>query len=577
MRSAFRLRIPLDGFWRFRLDPKDVGEKEGWFRGFSGGDVIYVPSSWNEQNPQWDRYVGIAWYQRRFYVPHEHRGKVPWLVFKGAGYHAKVWLNGTYVGGHEGSFTEFRLRAPALSYGSWNTLVVRIDNRPGLDRLPPARGLNETAFDFFPYGGIHRSVYLELTSSSYVEELIVETSHTGLLKVSVAAHVEQGGCEVALRLLDREEREVLHTRRRCVDGRALFKERVEGAHTWSPDDPYLYTLVVELYVNGILEDVVEERIGFRSIEVRDGRILLNGRPVFLKGFGRHEDFSVTGKHLPGAVLVRDFYLMRMLGANSFRTSHYPYSDEHLDLADEMGFMVILETTVCLSGISRIMPENELRRWCRDPGIREKARRVAEEMIRQHRNRPSVIMYSIANEPPSDLEECADLLRELAEYVRKLDPSRPITFASHRWASDKALRYVDVISLNVYYGWYSHWGDLEAGVRDMLRDVGSVHREHPDKPIVITEFGAGAIAGLHSDPPLMWTEEYQAEFLRRYIEELVRRDYIQGLHIWNFADFRTPENPLRTVLNRKGVFTRDRQPKLSARVVRELFCSIPTFR
>ncbi|RLG84449.1 MAG: glycoside hydrolase family 2 protein, partial [Thermoprotei archaeon] len=146
-----------------------------------------------------------------------------------------------------------------------------------------------------------------------------------------------------------------------------------------------------------------------------------------------------------------------------------------------------------------------------------------------------------------------------------------------YASDKALRYVDVISLNVYYGWYSHWGDLEAGVRDMLRDIGTVHREHPDKPIVITEFGAGAIAGLHSDPPLMWTEEYQAEFLRRYIEELVRRDYIQGLHIWNFADFRAPENPLRTVLNRKGVFTRDRQPKLSARVVGELFSSIPTFR
>ena len=579
MKSSFRFRIDLSGFWEFKLDPRNEGEPKEWFRGFDGGEPIYVPSSWNEQNPSWDKYAGIAWYQRRFYVPKELEGKTPWLVFKGAGYHAKVWLNGVFLGEHEGSFTEFRLDASkALKAGDWNLLVVRIDNRLSLDRIPPGRALNVTAFDFFPYGGIHRPVYLEFTSGNYIDELIVVTDHRGSLKVEVSVGGPRVECDVVVKLRDRLFREVFKDKARCVDGKAVLERKLEGIRPWSPEDPYLYTLHVELVVGGQVVDGVEERIGFRSVKVKDGKILLNGRPVFLKGFGRHEDFPVTGKHLPGAVLVRDYFLMKKIGANSFRTSHYPYSDEHLDLADEMGFLVILETPVCLSGLGRLLPEEEeLRKWFKNPEILAKAKRMAEEMIKQHRNRPSVIMYSVVNEPPSHLEECAEFIKELAEHVRKLDPTKPITFASNRRSEDKALKYVDVISLNFYYGWYSEWGDIEAGVEQLKKEVEKVHALFPEKPIIITEYGAGAITGQHSDPPLMWSEEYQAEFLRRYTEELARKEYIYGLHIWNFSDFRTPETPWRTILNRKGVFTRDRQPKLSAYIVRKLFNSIPTFR
>ncbi|MEM3980459.1 MAG: glycoside hydrolase family 2 TIM barrel-domain containing protein, partial [Ignisphaera sp.] len=306
------------------------------------------------------------------------------------------------------------------------------------------------------------------------------------------------------------------------------------------------------------------------------KIYLNGRPVFLKGFGRHEDFPITGKYLPGSVLVRDFYLMKKIGANSFRTSHYPYSEEHLDLADELGFLVILEPPLCYSGIDRILPRTEIAKLFSDESYIERAKKVVLEMIAQHRNRPSVIMYSITNEPPSDIPEVAEFIKKIAEYIKSLDTSRPTTFASFRYTRDLALEYVDVLAFNYYKGWYSEWGDIDKGLEVVINDLEKIHRKYPDKPIIIAEFGADAIFGLHSDPPQMWSEEYQAELLRKYIETLTKKNYIVGLHIWNFADFRTPQNPGRTILNRKGVFTRDRQPKLAAHILSELFKKIPNF-
>jgi len=192
------------------------------------------------------------------------------------------------------------------------------------------------------------------------------------------------------------------------------------------------------------------------------------------------------------------------------------------------------------------------------------------MIRQHKNRPSVIMYSVMNEPPSDMYEVAEFIKKEVKFLKTLDSSRPVTFASHRSVRDLALEYVDIISLNYYHGWYTEWGDIDSGVRTVAMELEEIHKKFPEKPIIITEFGADAIYGLHSDPPQMWSEEYQSEMIRKYIEALRKNNYIVGFHIWNFADFRTPQNPGRTILNRKGIFTRDRQPKSAAKVVEELF-------
>jgi beta-glucuronidase len=577
LRSWFRPRIQLDGFWKFKVDREGIGEKEKWFEGFVSSDLIYVPSSWNEQNPEWDQYTGIAWYQKDIYIDTNLRNKIAWIVFKGAGYRTKVWVNSIFVGEHEGSFTEFRFRIDKVNYGDFNRIVVKIDNTPSIDALPPAREVNVTAFDFFHYGGIHRPVYLEFTDSCYIDDMTVYTKADGMLKTYIDTVCDRV-FDLRIELLGKEMRKVVLEEyiRNVKPGRYVYEKKVDGVKPWSPEEPNLYILVVEIVIDGVLRDSIYERIGFRDIEIKNGKIYLNGKPVFLKGFGRHEDFPVTGKYLPGAVLIRDFYLMKKIGANSFRTSHYPYSDEHLDLADEFGFMVILEPPTCYSGIGRILSRDEIvKLFSRDDYI-AKAKKFVEEMVKQHKNRPSVIMYSVTNEPPSDIPEVAEFIKKLVQFVKELDPSRPATFASHRSVADLALGYVDVISLNYYRGWYSEWGDIDKGIEVMLKELEEIYRRFPDKPIIITEFGADAVTGLHSNPPQMWSEEYQAEMLKKYIETLTKKNYIVGLHIWNFADFRTPQNPGRTILNRKGVFTRDRQPKLSALIVKDLFNKIPTY-
>mgnify|MGYP000492270193 CR=1 FL=1 len=561
----------MEGFWKFKIDKDLIGDKEEWFKGFESNDLIFVPSSWNEQNPEWDQFTGVAWYQKDFYIQKELEGKLAWIRFEGAGYKTRIWTNGNFVGEHEGAFTSFGYAIKELKFGGFNRIVVRIDNSPSIRNLPPALGLNVSAFDFFHYGGIHRPVYLEFTDKCYVEDLTIYTSSDGSLKALIDNVCEEPvSLKVSLASKDLNSIIYEETVSDVKSGRYIYKKKFSGIKPWSPEEPNLYNLIVELYLDGELKDSVYERIGFRSIKVKEGKIYVNDKPVFLKGFGRHEDYPVFGKNLPGPVLIRDFYLMKKMGANSFRTSHYPYSNMHLDMADEFGFLVILEPPLCYSGMERIADKKSIVKLFSDREYLAKAKKVIAEMIKEHKNRPSVIMYSVMNEPQSDMPEIAEVIKELSAYFNKLDPSRPTTFASNRSVKDLALGYVDVISLNFYRGWYSEWGDIDRGVEAMMADLEEIHRRHPDKPIIITEFGASAVLGLHSEPPQMWSEEYQAEFIRKYVEALSRKDYIVGLHVWNFADFRTPQTPWRTILNRKGVFTRDRQPKLSVAVLSSSF-------
>lgn len=556
MRIYYRPRLNLDGVWLFKLDPDDVGEGQEWFKGLPSFEYIYVPSSWNEQNPSWENYMGIAWYMKKFSVPAEFKRRIPWIIFEGVNYKARVWVNGVFLGEHEGGFTAFKLNAgKSIRFGDENLLVVKVDDTLSPHNIPPGESMNRTYFDFFHYGGIHRPVYLEFTNSTFIEDLKVVTDNQGHLDLEVEVGGEIQG-DLALKLLDSDGAELL-SRREKIKGRRLHvKAMVKGIKSWSPWNPSLYTLRIKILLENDLLDWIDEYIGFRTIEVRDGKLLLNGKPVYLKGFGRHEDFPITGKHVPGSVLIRDFNLMKRLGVNSFRTTHYPYSRLHLDLADRYGFLVVLEAP--LVGLRDI--------HFTDKRYLEKAKKVIEEMVRENRNRPSVVMYSIANEPLSSTDASRDFIEKLYNHVSRLDPTRPITFASMLHTKDKAIGVVDVISLNLYFGWYSHHGDLEAGVREADKVLEEIHKMYPTKPILVTEFGAGAINGLHSDPPEMWSEEYQAEFLKNYIRMFKQKSFLIGFHIWCFADFKTPQSHFRTILNRKGVFTRTREPKLAVSVV-----------
>lgn len=554
--------IVLDGYWSFARDPSDTGEGRGYSVDFPEEFRLYVPASWNEQVPDLMNYTGVAWYKRDFLVPPSLDGLRAWIVFEGVNYLCKVWLNGELLGAHEGGFSSFRLGGGAIRYGAWNRLVVKVDNKITPESLPPGESLNRTYFDFYHYGGIQRPVYVEFTGPSFVDDITVRAGHDGLLRVEVSlAGSPADGVEVSLwrggELVDAGAAE-------DRGGRFIYERRVSGVEAWCPENPVLYRLEVDVYRGGVLSDSVYEMIGFRTFEVREGALLLNGREVKLKGFSRHEDYPLYGRRLPGPAIVRDYYLMRWVGANSFRTSHYPYSRENLDMADAMGFLVILEAPTV--GLSR--PAHFT-----DGAFLDKCLRMIGEMVREHKNRPSVVMYSLANEPRSDLPEARGFFEKVAAYVREADPTRPLTLASHvhmMGEEDRCLDLVDVIGLNFYYGWYSQCGDLDKAVERLEADLERIHSRHPEKPILITEFGAGAVAGIHTMPPEMWSEEYQSEFIRRYMGVFRSKAYVKGVHIWNLADFKTPQSPGRVVLNRKGVFTRTREPKMAAYTVKEEF-------
>jgi len=574
--------VDLSGFWHFRIDPQKKGEDEKWFEqtSFKGWDKIYAPASWNEQSSEYMWYMGTAWYARTFYASESWSDRLVLLGFEGVNYKAKVWVNGIFVGEHEGGFTPFMLRVEnTLKLGERNVVVVMVDDTLNKKTVPPGEGMNQTYFDFFHYGGINREVYVLVVSKTYIKDVWVRTNikdSDGILDIDIEAVSEfekERFCKVSLKIFDENEL-VAESRVSYMasphTSKTLYQKiTLKSAKFWSPESPYLYTLRTSIFYEDREIDRKETRFGIRTVKIENGRILLNGRSVFLKGCARHEDFPILGKAVHGAVLRKDFGLMKELGCNSFRTSHYPYSRSHLDLADEYGFLVILEMPTC--GFRRTIERFD------DPEIIEKVKQMTREAIKRDRNRPSVIMYSLFNEPDSSYEDFRILLKEVKEDVKKTDPSRPITFVTDKHMSDVCLDLADVLCHNFYFGWYTLSGDLGAAEKTLSETLDEIHKKFPDKPIIVTEFGADAIEGIHKDPPEMWSEEYQAELIKTYWKVFLAKDFVVGGHIWNFADFRVGQSIWRTTLNRKGIFTRTRDPKSAVKVIKELFTSTPTYR
>jgi len=328
-----------------------------------------------------------------------------------------------------------------------------------------------------------------------------------------------------------------------------------------PENPCLYTLRVELIQRKQVVDRYDLDTGFRSIAVSETELLLNGKPVFLRGFGKHEDFHVIGKGLDHALLVKDFELLKWIGANSFRTTHYPYAEEWLQLADRFGFMVIDETPACTLDVREHADKLM------------KAHKVSlEQMIARDRHHPSVIMWSVANEPHTEYEAARPYFQEIYDYTRSLDDTRPAVLVERHGAQGgDEISHVqgifDLECLNRYYGWYMNCGRLDEAMEMLSHDFDGWHARNR-KPIILTEFGADCVAGLHSTWDQQFTEEYQADLIRRTIEVAESKPYVVGTHVWNFADFATTQEVRRVVGNRKGVFTRERQPKLAAHVLRQ---------
>jgi beta-glucuronidase len=252
--------------------------------------------------------------------------------------------------------------------------------------------------------------------------------------------------------------------------------------------------------------------------------------------------------------------MKWIGANSFRTTHYPYSEQMMDLADQLGFLVIDETPAVGLFFNRDGYDRRL----------ELCRQYTRDMIQRDKNHPSVIAWSLANEPHSGREEARPFFQNLYDLARSLDETRPITLVSCMGVIEESFEFLDFICLNRYFGWYQESGQIEKGARFLSAELDLLYGVF-QKPIALTEFGADTLPGHHAQPPEMFSEEYQAAFLESYIDVLRSKPFVIGEHVWNMCDFKTSQAVTRMGgYNYKGVFTRDRRPKLAAHRLRDLW-------
>lgn len=583
--SPTRSTRDLSGLWRFRLDPDDVGEKQGWQNGLSGWRTIAVPASWQELFDDARNYVGTAWYETEFQIDPAWRGRALRLRFGSVVYRAKVWLNGQLLGEHMGGHLPFVFDVEqAARLGQANRLTVMVENKLKRDRVPnnpdvpswqwTLEEFPQTSYDFFPFSGIHRQVWLCALPPTHISDIAITTARSGTTGIVNVALTANGNWSGQARMVISGGGSPANAVVELRGGKGNAVLRVPNARLWSPADPFLYRLTATIGTAAPIDEYCLD-FGIRTVEVSGTRLLLNGEPIQLRGFGKHEDFIIHGKGLDLPVLVRDYELLKWIGANSFRTSHYPYSEEALMLADREGFMVIAETP----GVSLTFSD--------EPAIIE-ARRLQlrqdlVDMVRRDRNRACVIAWSIGNEPltkpfhttgsapPEAVPRGKAFFDDIFDHIHALDSTRPATLVSVQGGPPEWLAKGDFICTNSYDGWYAVSARLNDAAQVLEREITALHARYPDKPLMLTEFGADAVAGMHDDPPAMWDEEYQSEMILMYLRFAAKHDWIIGTHPWAFADFRTSQSTMRVdALNFKGVFTRDRRPKLAAHRLRDIW-------
>lgn len=582
----------LDGVWDFAPDPEGIGRSQRWWSApLPDPRPMPVPSSFDDVtlDPAVRDLIGEAWYQRDVFVPAGWDGRRIFVRFGAATHRGTVWADDVLVAEHEGGYTPFEADVTAVARaGRRLRITVAVDNRLTWQSIPPGtvttddRGRRTQQYfqDFYNYAGLIRSVHLCSTSRTHLDGLIVETGIEDAT-ATVGYRCEIGGGDEAVQvtatLSDAAGREVASTTG------ATGRLRVPDATLWRPGAGYLYDLRLDLTDGGRLVDRYHQPIGIRSVRVDGPRFLINEEPFHFRGFGKHEDLAMRGRGHDDVAMVHDFELLDWIGANSFRTSHYPYAEEVLDLADRMGIVVIDETAAVglnlglAGGILGGPAKATFSEETIDDRTREVHRTAILELIDRDRNHPSVVMWSIANEPESHTDAARSYFEPLFAAAKAADPSRPVGFANFQLAGPDRCRLSelsDVLMLNRYHGWYLDAGDLDTAEVHLEAELRR-WAERFDKPIVISEYGADTIAGLHAVEPVMWSEEFQVELLDTYHRVFDRIDAVVGEHVWNFADFQTKASFFRVDGNKKGVFTRDRRPKAAAQLLRRRWRGVGT--
>lgn len=577
--NAARETRKLDGLWQFKLAATGEGQAQAWYRQpLIGAREVPVPASYNDLFPELGvrDHVGDAWYQTTLRVPAGWHGQRIVLRLDAATHRATVWLGEREILSHEGGYTPFEVDVTAwVQAGQAYRLTVCVNNELHWHTIPPGRVVQtpdgrkrqQVFHDFFNYAGLHRSVWLCATPTAHIADITVRTGYSAPVGTVDYELVLKGAGRARVTLRDPAGQIVAQ-----ADG-AQGRLQVDQAMPWGPGQGHLYTLEAEFG-----DDRYSLPVGIRSVQVRDGQFLINGEPFYFTGFGMHEDSAIRGKAHDPATMVHDFALLDWTGANSFRTSHYPYAEEVLEYADRHGIVVIDETAAVgmnmeiarkLAG-SQDLPDELYSEQAISTATQATHLQAIHELIARDKNHPCVVMWSIGNEPDLRPAGSREYFAPLVQAAQQLDPTRPVTLINVMMVGpeqDTVADLLDVLCLNRYWGWYAEGGDLQSAELALEQDLRAWVAKHPGKPIVITEYGADTLPGLHSILPSMWSEDYQRELLAMHGRVFDRLPAVVGEQVWNFADFATSQGIMRVGGNRKGVFTRDRQPKAAAHVLR----------
>jgi len=599
-----RERMSLDGVWKFcpaftelkvnqrfmepDFDPSnplaaparegDVGWVEPDFDDSGWLDIV-VPSTWNKAFPDLWSYEGYGWYRRSVAVPARWRGCRVEFTCDASNYSTALYVNGQRAGMHEGGYVPFSIPIHTLlKFGKTNVIAASVENLPRPDRCPGGQ------FGWWNYGGMYRSTGLLVTDTVYIAETAVATDlgrdAASLVIHSAVIREEPENRALQIRALLKDARGRKVSARFCPlefqGNRATVSIELEvgDPKLWSPEEPNLYHLSLELREGKTrARDRVHMRVGMRSVGVEGTRLLLNGRPLLVKGVNRHPEYPKTGHMEREADLKKDLLLVKRLGANAMRC-HYPYSPRTYELCDEMGILCLAEIPLYQWGRPAVQTD------C--PDALKPAKDQLVEMIRYLRNHPSVFIWSVSNEnmtlPKNDTHEYRKLAEmtaagniELVDVAHRMDPTRPVVEVSNCWPGDPVFHKTDLCAPNLYIGASSpHVSTLYTLTQRMHERLEALRHDHPDKPILIGEFGSWAIRGLKTDH--FPGELYQAALIRNYWEGLMKEPNVVGGFIWCFQDSDVHKRFLWDYEFRVayGLYDLERRPKEAAKTVRSMW-------
>lgn len=538
------------GYYDYRLKPRDKreGDEEAFYAdtkathksdrveyNFDQSPTLTIPGDWNTQDEKLFYYEGTIWLKRSFDYEKSGEDHRVFVRFEAVNYQSDVYLNGKKLGVHTGGFTPFEFEITDLLKERDNFLIIKVDNKRKREAVPTVNT------DWQNYGGITRDVYLYETPSTFISDYQVQlkknSSNTikGFIQLN-GSHISNQNVELTI-----PELKINKTLKTDSFGRISYEISIKKIEYWHFNNPKRYAVQIK---HG--DDVTTDQIGFRTITTKGADILLNGESIFLRGICIHEENPIRGSR---AYSMEDARMLlgwaKELGCNFVRLAHYPHNENMTRLADEMGLMVWEENPVYWT----IQFDKE--------STYKNAEYQLKELIRRDKNRASVIIWSMANETPHG-DNRLNFLKRLASTAREMDDTRLISAALEKnnvagkenvlTVNDRFADFVDIISFNEYVGWYD-------GLPEKCKRVNWEIKQN--KPVFISEFGAGALQGFHADNETRWSEEYQENLYKETIDMLSQIPQLRGMSPWILADFRSPKRLLPNIQdgwNRKGLIS-----------------------